>query len=248
MKKLLIFSFICCFILSSCNRYPKDGQHESYIEVIGSAELEVEPDEIHLAVVIGNYSEKYRTGASKELLSLDAADKKFMDILANVGIDKSQIVLKDASTQNYWSYYIRYGRYMENVRLEKQYEIILNEVSQLNNLLKELPGPQDGIVSVNVTELKNKNIAEHRKEAKIMAMKAAKEKASYLLESIGSKTGKPIYVKEVVDDNNDVKLYRARTSNMLMKQESAFIEDSSEEPQMKKIKLRYEIEAKFEIL
>jgi len=247
MKKLLILSFSLCLFFTACNRYSKGSGEVSYIEVTGSAEMEVEPDEIRLSIVVGNYSEKLRAGTSKEILSLDAADRKFMDILSNVGIDKAQITLKDAATTNYWSYYLRYGRYMENVRLEKRYEIILDDVSKLNSLLSQLPGPQDGIVSVSISELKNKNMEEHCKQTKIMAMKAAKEKAKYLLESVGSKSGKPIYVREIEDNYSDINVNMAH-SNLLMMQKQDYESAKEDEPQMKKIKLRYEIEAKFEIL
>lgn len=247
MKKLLFFLLIGGFILTSCNKYPRDGQPETYIEVVGSAEMEVEPDEIHLTVVIGNVSEKYQSGTVKELLSLDAADENLMDVLAKVGIKKEQVFLNDAVTTNYW--YLRYGRFVDNMRLEKRYNVVLDGVAQLNSLLAELPGPKEGIVSVDVTELKNKNIEEHRKETKKMAMKAAKDKASYLLESIGAKVGKPVYIKEGYDNDSDIQGGKA-LSNMII-QESK-MEYSSEmmngTPQMKKIKLRYEIEAKFEIL
>lgn len=248
MKKLMILPIILCFALSSCNRYHKEANETACIEVTGSAEMEIEPDEIHLEVVVGNFSEKFKNGTGKELLSLDAADKRFMDIIAKVGIDKSKITLKDAATTNYWSYYIRYRQYMENVRLEKRYDVVLNSADQLNSLLSELPGPQDGIVSVNITELKNKDIAEYRKQTKIMAMKAAKEKAKYLLESIGSRVGKPVYVQEIKDNGYDTNIFNPQ-SNMLMRQEKAmsYDSDAAEQTQMKKIKLRYEIGAKFEI-
>lgn len=248
MKKLLFFLILSSFIFASCNRYPKDGLSETYIDVMGSAEMEVEPDEIHLAVVVGNLSEKNQSGSVKELLSLDAADKNLMDVLDKVGIKKEQVILNDAVTTNYW--YLRYGRYVDNTRLEKRYNIILDGVTQLNTLLAELPGPRNGIVSVNIVELKNKKIEEYRKETKMMAMKAAKDKASYLLESVGSKAGKPIYVKEIQDGGYDVQAYGA-LSNVVMqeaerKSESVIMRGG--DTQMRKIKLRYEIEAKFEIL
>lgn len=248
MKKILFFLVISSFMFASCNRYSKDEHPEAYIDVMGSAEMEVDPDEIHLSVVVGNVSEKSQSGSVRELLSLDAADKKLMETLAKVGINKEQVILNDAVTANYW--YLRYGRYVDNVRLEKRYNIILDGVTQLNNLLSELPGPKDGIVSVNITELKNKNIQEHRKETKKMAMKAAKDKASYLLESVGAKAGKPIYVKEVLDNGYDVQALGA-LSNVVMQEAERKSESmlmSGGDTQMRKIKLRYEIEAKFEIL
>lgn len=247
MKKLLFFLVIGSLIFTSCNRYSKEGQSEAYVEVTGSAEMEIEPDEIHLSVAVGNVSEKTQSGTTKELLTLDAADKNLMEVLAKVGVNKEQVILNDAVTTNYW--YLRYGRYVDNVRLEKRYNIILDGITQLNNLLSELPGPKEGIINVDITELKNKNIEEYRKETKKMAMKAAKEKASYLLESVGSKVGKPIYVREVQDNGYDTHAYRALSSNIVVQEKQEYEPTRiNGDTQMRKIKLRHEIEAKFEIL
>lgn len=56
-------------------------------------------------------------------------------------------------------------------------------------------------MDVNLSELKNKNIREYRKQTKIEAIKAAKEKAVYLLESVGNTTGQLIQVVELDDDD-----------------------------------------------
>ncbi|MDR2956068.1 MAG: SIMPL domain-containing protein [Prevotella sp.] len=248
MKKSFLYLFILSLLFTACtNPYNKKEKDAGFIEVSGSAEMEIEPDQIHLSVTVGNYSQKQANGTSREILSLESADKKFMDILSAVGIEKDKIVLKNALTNNYWTYYLRYRRYMENVRLEKEYEIVLNDVAKLNDLLSKLPGPEQGIVSVNLSELKNSKIEEYRKEVKMMAMKAAKEKASYLLESIGNKAGKPIYVREVEDNKADVYMNEAYSNKMMVRQESAMMQDEQEQIGLKKIKLKYEIEAKFEI-
>lgn len=248
MKKILFVTLAISICFIACNNpYTEEGE-KPFIDVIGSAEMEIEPDEIHLSVTVGNFSEVNRNGTGREILSLDQADKKFMDILSNLGIKKDQIVLNDASTTNYWTYYLRYGRYMENVRLEKSYEIVLNNYTQLDSLLKILPGPKDGIVSVNISELNNNNISEYRKQVKAMALKAAKEKADYLLQAIGSKSGKPIYVKEIEDELTDINLNQMYSNKqMVLRQEAAFDMAESSQPQMKKIKLKYNIQAKFEI-
>ena len=45
---------------------------------------------------------------------------------------------------------------------------------------------------MNISELKNKNIAQYRKKVKIAALKAAEDKAKYLLASIGKQIGEII--------------------------------------------------------
>lgn len=247
MKKvpiLLVTSLF--FLLGSCGKRNNNSGEIPSIEVTGSAEMEIEPDEVGLSVTIANYSDRINTGFTDGKVSIDAAEKKLMDVLTKAGIKKEQIVLADATTTNYWSYYIRYGRYMDNIRLEKKYEITLTDTKQLNDILGQIPGPKEGIVNVSVSELKNTKIEEYRKKVKIMAMQAAKEKAAYLLEAVNSKVGNPLYVLEMDEDRPVYGNETRMLSNMLVKQEAALDEEESQ-TQMKKIKLRYRIKAKFAI-
>jgi uncharacterized protein YggE len=84
-----------------------------------------------------------------------------------------------------------------------------------------------------------------RKEVKIAAMKAAKEKAAYLLESIDEKVGRIISVQEVSDNYSS---YRWRGNQNLVSNVSVQSNRSSDEfDQVTSITLRYQIKAKFEI-
>ena len=94
---------------------------------------------------------------------------------------------------------------------------------------------------MRIGELKNKEITEYRKQVKIEALKAAKSKAAYLLSGIDKQLGDIISIVELTDDNN----YR-RPQPLLSNTMMATSEDSEIE-NFKKIKLRYEIKAKFEI-
>ena len=47
-----------------------------------------------------------------------------------------------------------------------------------------------------ISKVDQSKIHEYRKEVRILAIKAAKEKADYLLEAIGAKTGNPLVIKE----------------------------------------------------
>jgi len=248
MKKVcfLFITVSLLFLITSCGKNNMKGTETPSIEVTGSAELEVEPDEVRLSVTIANYSDRINTNFTDGKVSIEAAEKRLMDILTKAGIDKKQIVLADATTNNYWSYYIRYGRYMDNIRLEKKYEITLTDVKILNDLLSQIPGPKEGFVNVGISELKNTNMEEYRKKVKIMAMQAAKEKAGYLLESVGGSVGDPLYVLEMDEDTPVYNNNTMMLSNMRMKQEASFDEAESN-TQMKSIKLRYRIKAKFAI-
>lgn len=216
-----------------------------YIEVTGSADIEIEPDEIRLTVVIGNNPKKEKETTPK--VTLEQAEKKLMDILSQTGITKDKIRLKDAGTGGYWPYYYWYNDRYDEIGLRKEYEITVTSNSQLDKLFSLLPSPKEGFLNVNISELKNKNISEYRKQTKIEAMKAAKVKAEYLLESVGSSAGKLIQAIEL--DEDDWGWYRPAMHSNVISQTSlnaggTGIEDGTS---VRKIKLRYRMKARFEI-
>ncbi len=215
-----------------------------YIEVTESADIEVEPDEMRLSVTIAGYKDE----TNQETVDLDVTEARFMKILSEAGVKKSDVVLQNASTQGYWYYWWIYDRDLDP-RVTKQFEVVFSEYRKLNQVLSELPGPKEGFVQVSISALKNKKISEYRKETKIEAIKAAKDKARYLLESIGNTPGKLIQVIEL--DEDDYGWYRPQGISNVISQRSLNggqnVGDDSD-PSVQKIKLRYRIKARFEIL
>ncbi len=210
-----------------------------YIEVTGSADIEIEPDDIRLAVIISSYKK-----VGKEI-KLEEVDEKLKDILKQTGISKDNIILKNTGTQGYW-YYGRSYDPTTDARVIKQYEIIFSDYARLNKMLTELPGPKEGFVNVNISGLKNTKILEYRKQIKIEALKAAQAKAQYLLESVGCSAGKLIQVIEL--DEDDWSWYRsANATSNVISQTSLSTDNSNDDSDtiMQKIKLRYRIKARF---
>jgi len=97
-----------------------------------------------------------------------------------------------------------------------------------------------GITYMNISELKNKNIAQYRKKVKIAALKAAEDKAKYLLASVGKQIGEIISITEPANKQPLYGQAQNRISNISLNNQS----DSNN---FRKIKLQYEIQARFEI-
>ena len=114
------------------------------------------------------------------------------------------------------------------------------EVNKLFQLLDEL-----GIEDAAIVKTSHSEIEKLRKEVKIQAMKAAKDKADYLLTAIGEQTGKPLVIRE-----QDHTIYPANLySNVAVRQEAAYDKSGGLQDAVAftKIKIRYEIFAKFAI-
>ena len=83
-------------------------------------------------------------------------------------------------------------------------------------------------------------------------MLAAKAKADYLLNSVGSETGKPLIIREQRISNPQViqgnmKMRGARSSNNSVYIDGYRQEEQESAIQFQKIKLHYSVYAKFEI-
>ncbi|AZA92735.1 oxidative stress defense protein [Chryseobacterium nakagawai] len=197
------------------------------IEVTGVAEMEVEPDEVFFSLGI--------KGDTKN----DLADneKKMFDILKNAGIRNEDIKFKST----YQNIYAKNGKFTKN------YEFKANAKANLSKVFEDLN--QKWVSSLNISEVKNTKIADFRKTVKINALKAAKEKADYLLESMGKKVGNVLEITEIEDYTSDTVMpvaYKSRMSNVQMEMADASLDLSFDN--IENIKLKYSIKTRYEIL
>ncbi|MBP2615753.1 SIMPL domain-containing protein [Chryseobacterium jejuense] len=197
------------------------------IEVTGIAEMEVEPDEVTFSIGI--------KGDNKN----DLADneKKMFDILKNAGVKNEDIKFK-SSYQNI---------YAKNGKFSKNYVFKANAKSNLSKIFEDLN--QKWVSSLSISEVKNTKIADFRKAVKINALKAAKEKADYLLESMGKKVGNVLEIVEIEDYTSDMVMpvaYKGRMSNVQLEMADAPVDISFDN--IENIKLKYSIKTRYEIL
>ncbi|HCM36270.1 SIMPL domain-containing protein [Chryseobacterium sp.] len=197
------------------------------IEVTGVAEMEVEPDEIIFS--IGIKADNKNDLADNE--------KKMFDILKSAGVKNEDIKFK-SMYQNIYS---------KAAKFSKNYQFKANAKSNISKIFEDLN--QKWVSSLNISEVKNTKIADFRKAVKINALKAAKEKADYLLESMGKKTGNAIEIVEIEDYTSDMVMpvaYKGRMSNVQMEMADASADISFDN--IENIKLKYSIKTRYEIL
>jgi uncharacterized protein YggE len=198
------------------------------IEVTGVAEMEVEPDEIIFNVGI--------KGDNKNQLADN--EKLLFETLKSNGVKNEDIKFK-SMYQNLYS---------KTAKFTKSFQFKVNAKTNVSKLFEDLN--QKWITNLNISEVKNTKIADFRKTVKINALKAAKAKADYLLESIGKKVGTPLEIVEIEDYMSDTVVpmaYKsARLSNVQLETADAGIDFSFDN--IENIKLKYSIKTKYEIL
>ncbi len=138
------------------------------------------------------------------------------------------------------------GRYQENpdvLYMEKTLFVRLSDFDKLDRLMSQLD--IRGVDNIHVVERRHNREQEYRKELKIAALKAARDKAQYLVESVDAKLGPVLRI-----DENDRSYHSYRSSDSLsnIRIESPYNnEDSAEGADAEKITIRYTMDAVFEI-
>lgn len=231
MRKVFLLAFALFAWSIVADAQESDGR---YIEVTGSSEIEVVPDEIHFLITIKEYWEEEFDGKSKPedyrtKVPLDRIEKDLREVLRKAGVRDEAI-----RTQEVGDYWRQKGK---EFLIGKQLDVRLTDFEQINTIIRFVD--TKGVEFMRIGELKHKDLAMYRRQGKIEALKAAREKATYLVEAMGQKLGEVIRIVEPV--SNSVSPYgnfRAQSNVSL---------GTAATEQYRIIKLRYEMTARFAI-
>lgn len=206
------------------------------IEVTGSAEMEIEPDEVYLSVNLREYMN------NKTKVYLADIDKEFKKVLADAKIDLSNVSVQSANA--YYDYqWWRNESHKTDFLAAKTYTIKLLNLAKYNELMQKMDN--EGIENAWLQRTDHSKIELYREQVKINALKAAKTKAKGMVESIGSQLGEVVFIRELNNDNMYRPVMYKAMSNMA--EDASMAGGADQTIQMEKIKIRYEVEAHFMI-
>jgi uncharacterized protein len=234
MKKTIVFLFLLGVMYlparsQQVNPYPKT------ITVTGSAEIEVIPDEIYAQVDLKEYDKK---GQGK--VNIDKIKQDFLVTAKAVGIADSNVTINayDGYNGNPWW---RKKNKKEELYASITYLVKIKNSKQMDDLVNRLD--DNATQNFSITRTSHSRIAEYRKQLKIAAVRAAKEKAQYLAEAINESVGPAVTIAEPVEYNYPM-IYN-RVSNMSMKAQAPAGGDDINQPDFTKIKLKYDVTVVF---
>lgn len=238
LKQLLTMAFLLTTILAFGQNNTTKAEEQPYIEVTGTAEKEVIPDEIYIGIII---REKY---VNKVKVTIDEQEEKLKNSVRSLGIDLTNLYLSDANAD-----YVKIRWQKKDVLTKKEYTLKVSNATTIGQVFVELEKLE--ITDAFISKVNHSKMDSLRKEVRIMAIKAAKDKANYLLTAIGEQTGKPLIVTE-----NPQTIYREEYQRMASKNISSVASmtagvyqenDLKNEIQFQKIKLTSSIYVKFSI-
>ncbi len=183
MKKITTSLFL---LITFCAFSQKNFLDTNYIEVIGTATMEVTPDEIYLQVSI---SEKNK----KDKLTVERQEQQLLRELQQIGFDvKGSISVKDFD-----SYLTDYWLKKDEVIKTKNLELLIKDSAMLTKVFVILEKLE--LSNARVSHVSHSKIEDLRRDVRIEAIKAAKKKAQYLAEAVGESTGKALFIQELAN-------------------------------------------------
>ncbi len=174
---------------------------ESYeapiIEVVGKSEIEVLPDEIYLSIRITASDEDREDG-----YSIDVKEDSLIAGLRKIGISMDQLSLTNANSST-----VQINWFRKDLVQDKNYSLMVKDAETASEVLTLLAKIR--IPNAYISKVDHSNLIEIEKENRIQAIKAAKEKADYLLSAIDEETGQTLHVVEFSENPNST--YRSNT-------------------------------------
>lgn len=237
LKQLLTMAFLLTTILTYGQTNTPKNDEKPYIEVTGTAEIEVIPDEIYIRIII---RERY---VNRTKVTIEEQEEKLKTAVKSIGVDLTNLYLSDANAD-----YVKVSWQKKDVLTKKDYTLKVSNATTVGQVFQELDKLE--ITDASISKVSHSKIDSLRKEVRIMAIKAAKDKADYLLSAIGEQTGKPLIVTE-----NTQTIYREEISS-IPSRNLAYIStggipdsigDKENEIQFQKVKLTSNIYTKFSI-
>lgn len=214
--------------------FAQTEEEKPYIEVTGTAEKEIVPDEIYISVVLRERDE------GKKSISIEDQERDLKKAVQELGIPMDQLTLSDTDAD-----YVKVSWGKHDVLTSKQYILLVHNAETVGKVFEKLDALK--IQDAYISRVSHSKLTEFKKEVRIDAIKAAKEKADYLLTAIGQQTGMPLIVRE-----SDPYSYNSYANYTRLAANSYTVMAESDEVklpeiQFKKIKLSSSIYVKFEI-
>ena len=198
MKKLLLLT--AAILLFSVHTFAQSAIEPPLITVSGQAEVRVPPDEVVFTLVIESL-EKDMLVANERT---DVSVRQVLSIARKNNIKPEDVQTSQISVQPKYNTdnmdseeRSKVTRVVVGYEVSKTVGIRLRELSRFDVLLADVL--KAGITRLSNLEFRNSQIRKHRDQARVMAIRAAQEKAKLLAREIGQSIGPAYSITEEAD-------------------------------------------------
>lgn len=158
-----------------------------YIEVTGTATMNIMPNEITVEIGIEEYYKPKLIGSDSSIVKLSDIEKKVRKVLMQAGVPDSQILVSQI------------GNYHNRERdpellMAMRLSAVVTDYSQIDNIAEKLD--RKGITSFNVVKVDNSDIDRYNQKGLSAALDAAREKAKSIADNENLTLLQPIEIVE----------------------------------------------------
>lgn len=221
--------FIILLALATTLPVMAQSVEENYVQVNGSAEVEVVPNEFYLTIVLDESDTKGRQ-------EIELQRRQMISALKSLGMDTE----KQLTMENLSSSYFRRGTSLAVAK----YQLQLSTSEQVVAVYDKLGDM--GISDITISRVSHTDIDKYKSQCRKEAMVNAKQVATELAEAVGQSVGSCIYI---YDSNRNIPLSYNNDGVMVSytKSRNAAAPEAEQPVEFKKIKLSYYITAKFQL-
>ncbi|SDL71068.1 SIMPL domain-containing protein [Siphonobacter aquaeclarae] len=236
MKKLLL---IAATLFATSSTFAQNVEKEPVrkIEVTGTSEVEVDPDEFYIGITLREFFKDEKN--QKDKVSIDVLEKQLIESVKAAGIAKEDLTIGGVNGFQTYSPKKKPAQFLES----KQYILKLSKLYNLDVILSKVDSRGVNNTYMNRVEYSKKE--QIKKEVKIKALLDAKEKAKYLVEALGGKLGDVLIIQEIEEGYAAPVMYRSQM--MMAKTEAAGADVAPSDLEYQKIKISYKMQVAFRI-
>lgn len=230
MKRLTLLAFMLSAVLLA-NSQTKNFIDQPYIDVGGSADTLVTPDEIYIRILL---SEK----DTKDKVSIEGLEQKMVATLKGLGLDTEKDLTTSDLTSNFKFYLLK----SKDVIKTKLYTLKVTEAVTASQVFIKLE--EIGISNTSVDRVEHSDLDNLKDKMRTKAIIDAKERAIALTKPLNQSVGSAIYI---TDTENISQQLQGRITGIQLRGISSFNSNDKELPKIEfeKIKVTANINAKF---
>jgi len=231
--RAILLTLLAVLPIFGWSQYVEPGKEIPAIEVVGTGEMEIVPDEIYISFTL---KERFE---GKTKIDIENQEKELKKRLIKLGIDLKDLQLSDATSD-----YIKIKRKKNDVIASKDYILKVQTTSQIAQVFEMLD--DINAFDADIQRVDHSEIEKYKNEVKMIAIKAAKVKATNLLTAIGETIGKPLLIQER-ETYEEQPMFRKNVAMANMSMDAESQEAPLPEIGFQKIKLKYSVFARFAI-
>ena len=226
----IILLFLAQAVVCSAQNGEKNFIDQNYVEVTGSADMEVIPDEIYMKIVISEKDKGKRT--------VEELEKDMLSLLKKLNINTDKDLVISDLVSNF-KYYVLKSAVAQTT---KEYILLLHGTKNMSGLVSGLE--KLGISNISVDNVSHSALEKLKTDVKITAIKAAREKAEALASAVGQQIGRAIYINETQGG-----FYQPKMSNVRIRGVGNTMVANAEDPaiEFEKIELKQSVLVRFEL-